>query len=182
MNQEPQNSVSPDPLKFRLSFIALPLICLLVTVALSAIFYSQLPDSVYFRFDLKGNPSGDPVAKSSLIILMVGIQALFTLVAYLSTSAIGKIQTLRDNLDKFLFSPTRLLKLIGNMPAIIQVILAYIFVDAIVYAKNSDHLIPLWIFAVAMLIIGGIIVLIYGLPIAIKGYKGITSVEEKKKE
>ena len=122
MNQLPQNSTTPDPLKFRLSFIALPLICLLVTVALSAIFYSQLPDSVYFRFDLKGNPSGDPVAKSSLIIMIVGIQALFTVVAYLSTSAIGKVQTLRDNVDKFLFSPTRLLKLIGNMPAIIQVI------------------------------------------------------------
>jgi uncharacterized membrane protein len=182
MNQTPQNSTTPDPLKFRVSFIALPLICLLLTVILSAIFYGQLPDKVIFRFDLHGNPSGDPIAKASLILLMVGIQVLFTLIAFQSTSALGRVQVLRDNVDKFLFSPTRLLALMGNMPAIIQAIMVYILIDAIVYAKNADHIIPLWIFSVATLVIGGAIVLIYGLPIAIKGYKGITSVEEKKKE
>jgi uncharacterized membrane protein len=182
MNQTPQNPATPDQLKFRLGFIALPLICLLLTIIISAIFYGQLPDRVYFRFDLNGNPSGDPTAKASLILLMVGIQALFTFIAFQTTSALGRIQVLRDNVDKFLFSPTRLLALMGNMPAIIQAILAYVLIDAIVYAKNANHVIPLWIFAVATLVIGGAIVLIYGLPIAIKGYKGITSVEEKKKE
>ena len=182
MNQTPQNSTTTDPLKFRLSFIALPLVCLALTIVLSAIFYSQLPDTVNYRFDLKGDPSGDPIAKASLIFLMVGIQALFAVVAYMATSAIGRVQLLRDNVDKFWFSPTRLLALMGNMPAVIQAIMAYVFIDAIIYAKRADHFIPLWIFSVGTLLVGGIIILIFGLPIAIKGYKGITSVEEKKKE
>ena len=182
MNQAPQNSTTPDPLKFRLTFIALPLVCLALTVVLSAIFYGQLPDKVNFRFNLDGNPSGDPIAKGLFLLLMVGIQALFTFIAFQATSAIGRVQVLRDNVDKFWFSPTRLLALMGNMPAIIQAIMAYILIDAIVYAKNADHILPLWVFSVATLAIGGIIVLIFGLPIAIKGYRGITSVEEKKKE
>ena len=182
MNQNLQNSTSPNPLKFRLSFIALPLICLLVTVGLSAIFYSQLPDNVFYRFDLSGNPSGTAIAKASLVLMMVGIQALLTFIVYITTTTIGNVQTLRDNIDKFQFNPTRLLQLMGNMPAIIQIIVVYILVDAIFYAKQTDHLIPLWIVAVGTLVIGGIIVLAYGLPIAIKGYKSITGVEEKKKE
>lgn len=177
-----QNSTPNDPLKFRLGFILFPLICLLTVIAMSAVFYGQLPDTVYYRFNMDGDPSGSPLAKGSFLILMIGLQALLTFIAYFTTSAIGNIQTIRDNVDKFLFSPTRLLKLIGNMPAIIQVILAYLFVDAIVYSKQTDHIMPLWVFAIGTLVIGGIIVLIYGLPMALRGYKGITGVQEKKKE
>jgi hypothetical protein len=182
MNQEPQNPVTPDPLKFRLSFIILPLLCLVLTVALSAIFFGQLPDEVHYRFDLDGNPSGEPIAKMSLMIMMVGIQGLLTGLAYITTSTIGRVQMFRDNAGNFWFNPTRLLKLMGNMPAIVQAIMAYIFVDAIVYARQAEHLMPLWIFAVGTLVIGGIFVFIYGLPIVIKGYKGFSSIQEKKKE
>jgi uncharacterized membrane protein len=177
-----QNTAKPDPLKFRLSFIALPLAVLLLTIALSAIFYSQLPDEVNYRFDLNGEPSGSPLAKASLVTLMVGIQALLTAIAYIATSSIGRAQLFRDNVENFWFNPTRLLTLMGNMPAIIQVIMAYVLVDAIVYALQANHLMPLWLFAVITLVIGGIIVLVYGLPIVIKGYKGLTSIQEKKKE
>ncbi|XUX01371.1 MAG: hypothetical protein TUN42_05130 [Dehalogenimonas sp.] len=181
MNRTSQNPTTPNPLKFRTNFIALPLICLMATIIISAIFYNQLPGNVTFRFDLNGNPSGE-MAKTSFIALMIGIQALLTFIAYVTTSAIGNIPTLRDNADKFKFNPTRLLALMGNMPAIVQFIMGYILIDAIIYAKRAEHLAPFWIVAVAILVVGGAITLFYGLPIALKGYKAIMSVEEKKKD
>ncbi|APV44333.1 hypothetical protein Dform_00992 [Dehalogenimonas formicexedens] len=181
MNQPSQNPPTPSPLKFRASFIILPLLCLLATIIISAVYYGQLPDNVTFRFDIHGNPSAE-MAKTSFIVLMIGIQALLTLVAYITTSAIGNIPVLRDNTDKFKFNPGRLLALIGNMPAIIQLIMAYVLVDAVIYAKQAEHIIPLWVFAVVTLVIGGGIILVFGVPIAIKGYKAITGVEEKKKD
>jgi len=182
MNQASPKTGTPEPLKFRLSFVALPLIVLLLVVALSAIYYGQLPEQVYYRFDTSGDPSGNPIAKASFIMLMAGIQAALFIAAYIATMAIGKVKLFQDNVGNFWFSPTRLLTLMGNMPAIIQLIMAYVLVDAIVYAQNASHLMPLWLFAVIVLITGGILILIFGLPIVIKAYKGFMSIEEKKKE
>ncbi len=177
-----QTSHTPDPLKFRLSFVALPLAVILLVVALSAIFYAQLPDEVYYRFDTSGEPSGNPISKTSLMMLMVGIQLALFAMAYIATRSVGRVQLFRDNVDNFWFNPTRLLTLMGNMPVIIQLILAYVLVDAIVYARQADHLMPLWLFAVITLVAGGIVMLVYGLPIIVQAYKGFTRIEEKKKE
>jgi hypothetical protein len=68
------------------------------------------------------------------------------------------------------------------MPAIIQLILAYVLVDAIIYARDADHLMPLWLFALITLVIGGVLIIVYGLPIVIQAYKGFSTIEEKKKE
>ncbi len=180
MKQTSQNA--PNPLKFRLSFVALPLAVLLLVIALSAIFYAQLPDEVYYRFDTSGSPSGNPIAKGSLVMLMVGVQLALFGIAYIATRSVGRVQLFRDNVNNFWFNPTRLLTLMGNMPAIIQLIMAYVLVDAIVYANQTDHLMPLWLFAVIVLVSGGILILIFGVPIVIKAYKGFISIEEKKKE
>ena len=180
MKQTSQSA--PNPLKFRLSFVALPLAVLLLVAVLSAIFFTQLPDEVYFRFDTSGAPSGNPIAKASLVMLMVGIQLALFGIAYIATRSIGGVQLFRDNVNNFWFNPTRLLTLMGNMPVIIQLILAYVLVDAIVYATQSDHLMPLWLFAVLTLVIGGIVILIVGIPIIVQAYKGFSGIQEKKKE
>ena len=173
---------APDPLKFRLSFVALPLAVLLLVVGLSAACYGQLPAEVYYRFDTSGAPSGSPIAKTSLVLMMVGIQALLTGMAYIATRSVSNVQLFRDNVDNFWFNPTRLLTLMGNMPVIIQAIMAYVLIDAIVYANQADHLMPLWLFAVITLVIGGIIILVYGIPIIVQAYKGFSGIQEKKKE
>jgi uncharacterized membrane protein len=177
-----QQNATPEPLKFRLKFIGLPLAVLLLTAAIGAFFYGGLPDEVFYRFDTAGEPSGDATAKSSLVMLMIGIQAVLVIVAWLATRSVGNVQLFRDNVGNFWFSPTRLLTLMGNMPAIIQLILAYVLVDAVYYAGNAGHLMPLWLFALVVLVAGGVLILIYGLPIVIQAYKGFSTIEEKKKE
>ncbi|AKG53733.1 hypothetical protein DGWBC_1078 [Dehalogenimonas sp. WBC-2] len=174
--------IRPDPLKFRLSFIILPLIITLLTAILSVIFFNRLPEAVYYRFDTGGVPSGNAVTKGTFLIMMVGIQGILLAVAYFATASISRVQTFRDNVGNFWFNPTRLLTLMGNMPAIIQFIIGYVLIDAIVYALQSDHLMPLWLFAVITLVIGAILILIFGLPIIIQAYKGFSNIQEKKKE
>ena len=174
--------IRPDPLKFRLSFIILPLIITLLTATLSVIYFSRLPEEIYYRFDTTGVPSGSAVVKGTFLIMMVGVQGLLLAVAYFATASIGRVQTFRDNAGNFWFNPTRLLTLIGNMPAIIQLIMGYVLVDAIFYALQSDHLMPLWLFAVITLVVGAILILIFGVPIVIQAYKGFSSIQEKKKE
>ncbi|MEN8614372.1 hypothetical protein ABFB09_03670 [Dehalogenimonas sp. THU2] len=180
--QVSQQTANPDPLKFRLSFIALPLAVLLLTATVAAVFYGRLPDELYYRFDLSGVPSGSLTAKSSLVMMLLGIQAVLTTVACFATLSISRVQLFRDNKDSFWFNPARLLTLMGNMPALIQLIMAYVLIDSIVYALESSHLMPLWLFSLITLVIGGILIIIFGLPIVIQAYKGFTRIEEKKKE
>ncbi|MEL7562023.1 hypothetical protein [Dehalogenimonas sp. 4OHTPN] len=177
-----QQNATPEPLKFRLKFIGLPLAVLLLTAAVAAVSYGGLPEEIFYRFDTAGEPSGDAIAKSSLVLLMVGIQAVLVAAAWLATRSVGNVQLFRDNVGNFWFSPTRLLTLMGNMPAIIQFIMTYVLVDAVYYANNTSHIMPLWLFALIVLVAGGVLILIYGLPIVIQAYKGFSRIEEKKKE
>jgi hypothetical protein len=175
-------SQNPDPLKFRLSFIILPLAVMVIAAGIAGFFFGQLPAEIHYRFGLDGAPSGDPVSKNGFIGLMLAIQIGLTGLAYLSVRAIGRVQLFQDNVHNFWFNPTKLLTAMGNMPAIIQTVVAYILIDGIFYALNDSHLMPLWLFALITLVLGGIILIIYALPVVLQTYRGFDSFQDKKKE
>lgn len=175
-------SQNPDPLKFRLSFIALPLTVMVVAVAFAAVFFGQLPDAIHYRFGLDGDPSGSPAAKTGFIGLMLAVQLGLTFIAYLTVRTIGGVQLFKDNIHNFWFNPVKLLTIMGNLPAIIQLIMGYILFDAVFYALQDSHLLPLWLFSLVTLVLGGIILISYALPVVLQTYRGFNSFQDNKKE
>lgn len=173
---------NPDPLKFRIRYIILPLVAFLAVVALAAAFFGQLPDEVFYRFGIDGTPSGDPTAKTGFILMMLGVQAALLFVAWLTVRTIGNVRLFHENIDSFWFDPAKLLTIMGNLPVIIQLILGYILVDAVVYAANESHLMPLWLFALIVLVVGGIALLAYGVPVVLQAYRGFNQLKDNKKE
>lgn len=175
-------SQNPDPLKFRLSFIALPLAVMIIAVVVAVVFFGRLPDEIHYRFGLDGTPSGDSVSKSSFFGLMLAIQVGLTVVAYLSVKSIGQVKLFQENVNAFWFNPTKLLTAMGNMPAIIQIVVAFILIDGVFYALQDSHLMPLWLFALITLGLGGIILIAYALPVVLQTYRGFNSFQDKDKE
>ena len=175
----PQNN---NPLKFRVTFIILPLAVLFLTTGLAAVFYGQLPADIHYRFNMDGDPSGEAVSKAAFAALMLGIQAVLTITAYLTVKIIGQVRLFQENVHSFVFEPSRLLTIMGNLPAIVQLIIGYILLDSIIYALQNDHLLPLLPFALVILSIGGIILIGYALPMVIRAYRNFNSYQENKKE
>ena len=171
-----------NPLEFRIGFIILPLAFFVITAALAATFYGSLPDEVYYRFAADGDPSSGLVSKGTAVLVILAVQAVLLGLSFLLTYRVGKSRFFNENLHNFWFDPTRLLKLMGNMPAIIQVILTYAFLDIIIYHSEGSHFVAVWIFALATLLVGGVIMFIYALPIFRQALRGFNEMDKDKKE
>ncbi len=171
-----------NPLEFRIGFIALPLAFLVITAALASVLYGNMPDEVYYRFAADGDPNSGLVSKGVVTLVILAAQAALLGLSFLLTYRVGKSRFFNENLHNFWFDPTKLLKLMGNMPAIIQVILTYAFLDIIIYYTEGSHFLAVWIFALATLVAGGIIMFIYALPIFRQALRGFNEMDKDKKE
>jgi hypothetical protein len=169
-----------NPLRFRLSFIILPLTIFVISTALAMAFYGSLPSEVYYRFATDGDPGSSLVAKGVVVAVALGSQVLLVLVAFLLTWSLSRSRFFNQNLASFWFDPTKLFTLMGNMLAIVQIIAAYVLLDIIVYHTQQSHLMPLWLFAVLALLLGSVIIFIYALPIFIRVWRGFSSQRNKK--
>lgn len=175
----PQNN---NPLQFRISYIILPLAVLFLTAGLAAVFYGQLPADIHYRFNLEGEPSGEAVSKLVFTVLMLGIQLVLSAAAYLTVKIIGQVKLFQENASSLVFDPARLLTIMGNLPAIAQLIMGYVLLDSIFYALQNEHLMHLWLFALVVLVIGGIVLIGYALPMVIRAYRSFNSHQDNKKE
>ena len=54
--------------------------------------------------------------------------------------------------------PRTIVALMGNMIALPQIVFGFAMADIFVYNAYQIHLPPLWIFAVALMVVGGIII------------------------
>jgi len=175
-------SQKANPLEFRIGFIVLPMAFFVITAALAAVFYGSLPDEVYYRFNTDGDPNSGLVPKGTVTLVILAVQAALLGLSFLLTYRLGKSRFFNENLQNFWFAPNKLLKLMGNMPAIIQVILAYAFLDIIIYHTEGSHFVAVWIFALATLVVGGVIMFVYAMPIFRQALRGFSEMDKDKKE
>lgn len=168
-----------SPLQFRTGFIVLPLAFFTISAVLAAAFWGSLPDEVYYRFTTGGDPGSSLVAKGSVVAVVLLIQAALLLLSFLLTWSLGRSRFFNENLKNFWFNPTKLLTLMGNMPAIVQVIIAYALLDIIIYHTQESHLVPLWLFALVTLVLGGVFILVYALPIFLQAWRGFSETDKK---
>ena len=153
-SQEPtRKATMRQPVTFRWKYMALPVTILLLSLAITAYFYHLLPAEVAYHFR-----DGAPdrwLSRGAVIAWLLTPQFLFTLLAGAIVWGIAKMSAY--------FPPAagqragKMLLLMGNMVALPQVILGFAMLDIFSYNAYQIHLMSLWVFALMVMGVGGII-------------------------
>ena len=137
---------------FRWAFIILPLVFLLLSLVLTAIFYLQLPAQIAYHF--ADNSPDKWLSRSAFITWLLIPQVFFTLLAFI---------VVRVVLLSARYWPTentpmkRILPVMGNMVALPQIILTFAMLDIFLYNAYQVKLVPVWVFALAIMILGVVV-------------------------
>ncbi len=158
--QPAKEITSEETLPFRWSYIILPLAILSLSIILTAYFYHQLSTEVAYHFKLDGSP--DRWLSREIVTLWLLVpQLLFTLVAGAITWGITKLGILSKQPGSAWVKPEGILSLMGNMIALPQIILCFAMLDIFSYNAYQIHIMPLWIFALIIMGLWGIILGIF---------------------
>lgn len=155
IEKNPDGKEEEANLTFHWSYIILPLGIMLLMAALTAIFYPQLTDEIAYRFDLQGAPKSW-LGREALIPLTLLPQFLLFAIALFISWGITRASRSVGELSSTL-KPEGLLLLMGNLVALPQIIFGFVMLDVFIYNIRGNHLMPIWLFALIMMIIGGII-------------------------
>lgn len=142
-----------EGLTYRWKYIMLPLAVLALSIALAAYFYHQLPAEVAFRFNADGLPE-NWLSRQAVTGLMLGAQLLLVLLAGAITLGIVKLSRSLEQVDRA--RAERVVLAMGNMVAPPQIVLAFVMVDIFSYNIYGSHLMPIWLFGLIIMAIGGI--------------------------
>ncbi len=157
LTQQTREAASGKGITFRWAYLALPLAILLIAIILTACFYPRLPGEVAYHFE---NGSPDKwMSRGSIIAWLLIPQLLFTLLAVAIVWGMLMLGTRFPQTENT--AVKIILTLMGNMVALPQVILGFAMLDIFSYNAYQIHLIPLWIFAVLVMGVGGIILSLF---------------------
>ncbi len=153
---EKQAAAGSSSLSFRWGYVILPLLILLISVILATFFYGILPGQVAYHF--RGDGSPDRWQDREMIVLWL------LLPQFLLTGVVGVLSWGMTRLvARFWQSgssgtkPEGVLAVMGNMVALPQVILCFAMLDIFSYNSYRIHLMPLWVFALIIMVLGGIV-------------------------
>ena len=152
--KEPTGKPVPKrSIPFRWRYIALPAAILLLSIILAGYFYHLLPNEVAYHFK-DGSPD-KWMNRGAIIAWMLTPQFLLALLAGVIAWGITELSSR--------FQPTashrveNILSIMGNMIALPQIVLGFAMLDIFSYNSYQIHLMPLWIFALIVMGLGGII-------------------------
>ncbi len=149
-----------EVLPFRWSYIILPLAILSLSIILTAYFYHQLPAQVAYHFKLDGSPDRW-LSRGMIMVWLLAPQLFFTLLAGAITWGITKLSILSRQPESSWIKPEGTLSLMGNMIVLPQIILCFAMLDIFSYNSYQLHIMPLWVFALIVMGLVGIILGIF---------------------
>ncbi len=147
-------------LAFHWSYIILPVVILLLSIILTAYFYHLLPGEMAYHFESDGSPDRW-FSRGAIVLWMLLPQLFLTLLAGGITWGITRLGTLFRHPESTLVKPERILLLMGNMIGLPQIVLCFAMLDVFSYNSYQIHLLPLWVFALIVMGLGGIILGIF---------------------
>jgi uncharacterized membrane protein len=149
-----------EALPFRWVYIIVPIVLLALSIILTAFFHHQLPDQVAYHFQPDGTPD-KWLSRSAAVAWAVAPQLFLTLLAVAITWGITKVRMLSRQTEGAWIKPERLLSLMGNMMALPQAVLIFAMLVIFSYNAYQTQLIPVWVFALIIMVIGGVILGIF---------------------
>jgi len=160
-SKEPKKETAKgDALSFHWNYIIAPLAILSLSIILTAYFYHLLPNEVAYHFQPDGSPDRW-LGRGAAIVWAVAPQLLLTLLAVAITWGITKLLSLPNQTEGALIKPERVLSLMGNIIALPQIVLCFAMLDIFSYNSYQMHLMPIWVFALIIMVLGGIILGIF---------------------
>jgi hypothetical protein len=147
---------SENKVTFRWTYIVLPALFLLISLILTAIFYPRLPAEAAYHFQ---NGSPDKwLGRGTLTVWLLVPQIILTLLGF----AVVRAALLTARFWPAEGSPlTGVLPVMGNIVALPQLILLFAMAHIFLYNAYQIKLIPLWVFAIIVMVLGGVILGIF---------------------
>ena len=129
-----------------------PAVFLLISIILTAVFYRLLPPEVAYHFQ---NDTPDRwISRTAIIAWLVIPQVFCTLLAFV----IVRTAIFTTRYWSAEGTPLKkLLPVMGNMVILPQVILIFAMLDIFLYNAYQIKLMPLWVFALIVLVLGGLV-------------------------
>lgn len=125
-------------------------------VALTAYFYHLLPAEVAVHFE-NGLPDGW-LNRQMVMVLALLPQLLLTLVALALAWLMARLAARSWPTEGTKTNPRTIVALMGNMVALPQIVFGFAMADIFVYNAYQIHLPPLWILALVVMVVGGIVI------------------------
>jgi len=135
---------------FRWAYIALPVSLFVISAVLTAIFYRLLPEQTAYHF-IDGT-ADRWLNRGTIIAALVIPQAICAILAFIivKTAIAGTRYYAAEN------TPVKNIVLaMGNMTALLQVILLFAALDVFLYNVYEIKLMPLWAFSLIFLVVAG---------------------------
>ncbi|MAF85094.1 MAG: hypothetical protein CL875_01205 [Dehalococcoidales bacterium] len=148
------------PQPFRWSYIIAPAVILVLSIILTAYFANRLPNEVAYHFTADGSPD-KWLSRGAAIAWAVAPQIFITLLAAAITWGTTRLGVLFGQAEGAWIKPERVLAFMGNMMALPQIILLFAMVNIFSYNSYQTQLMSLWVFALIIMISGGIIIGIF---------------------
>ena len=169
MKEPSRETASKQTIPFRWTHIVPPVGILLLCIILTGYFYHLLPAEVAYHFQ-DGSPD-KWMSRGAIIAWMLTPQFFFALLAGAIVWGVIKLsahfrQAVSTGVEK-------MLSIMGNMVALPQIILGFAMLDIFSYNSYQIHLMPLWIFALIVMGLGGMALGIF-FVLTIQGILGTT--------
>jgi uncharacterized membrane protein len=137
---------------FRWTFIVLPVVLIFLSLILTAVFYQQIPTQVAYHF--QGDSPDKWLSRGAFVVWLLIPQFFFTLLAFIVVRIVllsARYWPAENMLMR------RILPVMGNMIALPQIILTFALLDIFLYNAYQIRLIPIWVFATVIMILGVIV-------------------------
>ena len=150
--QNPQPGPEREPVKFRLSYIGLPLVLLAIAVILAAIFYSRLPDPMAYRFQTSA--ADRLINRNIMLAWLILPNVLCVVMSWGLVRLVLATSVYWEDEGSFI---ARVLPLMGNMPTVAQIIFVLAGLQIYIYNTAGKLVAPFWPVAAGVLLIGAAI-------------------------
>ncbi len=141
---------------FRWRYIILPVVFLLLSVILVIYFYHRLPAEVAYHFQRDGSPDRW-LSRGMIVLWLLLPQFLLAGIAVVLTWVVAKLVARFWQSGSGGIKPEGVLAVMGNMVALPQIILCFAMLDIFSYNLYRIHLMPLWVFAMIIMVLGGMV-------------------------
>jgi len=154
---------------FNFQYVILPVVVFVLCAGIAAILYHMLPEQVSYHFQIDGTPDGW-TDRVSFICIGLLLQLFFLLLGTGIVFGVSKTGVLTRSTESII-KPKSLLLFMGNLVAVPQIILGFAMLDIFSYNAYQKHLMPLWLFAIIVLIIITIAFLVFGIFYFMKAWR-----------
>jgi uncharacterized membrane protein len=144
-------------LPFRWHYIAFPMAIFLISAAIALYFYPQLPQvDIATHFNFEGIPDGWS-SRGTVMGWALAPQLVLLMMALGITMGMTKLGKRLTRVDEGQIAPGGILSFMGNILAVPQCIFCFKYLDIFWYHIHQTHIMPMWVFLIAILVIAGLV-------------------------